>query len=76
MEVVAWLLHITYLLLGNGIYQCGACVCDAGFIGLDCSCDEQNVESLEEYIKNCTDPNRGKVCNEVGACRCGKCICE
>uniref|UniRef100_H2YJU8 Integrin beta n=1 Tax=Ciona savignyi TaxID=51511 RepID=H2YJU8_CIOSA len=60
---------------GHGNYQCGSCVCESGFTGLDCSCDQKDVLGIESYLANCTDPTTGVVCNRGGECQCGSCIC-
>uniref|UniRef100_F6QBL6 Integrin beta n=1 Tax=Ciona intestinalis TaxID=7719 RepID=F6QBL6_CIOIN len=61
---------------GHGVYECGSCVCETGFTGLDCSCDQKDVLGIESYLANCTDPATGVVCNSGGECQCGSCICK
>nr|CAB3257355.1 integrin beta-1 [Phallusia mammillata] len=61
---------------GHGAYECGACVCNEGFTGLDCSCDQQDEAGIESYLVNCTDAKTGVVCSDRGECQCGSCICK
>ena len=62
-----------FSLSGRGKYECGACVCEEGYTGLDCSC---NAEDQGTYLTNCTDPVNGLICNDRGVCQCGNCICK
>merc|ERR1712209_140450 len=41
---------------GNGVYECGSCVCNDGFSGLDCACDLEG-QSFDDYLSNCTNPD-------------------
>ncbi|XP_076824763.1 integrin beta-3-like [Clavelina lepadiformis] len=60
---------------GHGKYECGACVCDPGFTGIDCFCDQKDLKGVESYLINCTDPVTGVVCSDRGECQCGQCLC-
>lgn len=61
---------------GHGTYECGTCVCDPGYLGLDCSCDKRDSPEAESYLQNCTQPETGVVCSGRGECLCGQCICK
>ncbi|XP_035253027.1 integrin beta-3-like isoform X1 [Anguilla anguilla] len=64
---------------GNGTYECGACQCDAGWLGPRCECAEGEYSLSEQ--DNCSPPSSGPpeaqpICNGRGDCICGQCICH
>jgi len=59
----------------RGDNECGACNCFDGFSGDDCSCDEATLGGADGEEK-CRDPENGSLCNGLGSCVCGACICN
>jgi len=59
---------------GNGVLQCGACVCNEGFSGDECDCPDGQLgnqtmcKMSDDQARVCGGPTKGK-------CRCGKCDC-
>uniref|UniRef100_A0AAR5QAY3 Integrin beta n=1 Tax=Dendroctonus ponderosae TaxID=77166 RepID=A0AAR5QAY3_DENPD len=53
----------------NGIINCGLCVCDLGWIGLECN------EECQEDRDSCRQHVDSMTCSSRGDCECGKCIC-
>jgi hypothetical protein len=51
---------------GQGVCECGKCVCEQGFTGDDCGCSDDPTPCTEN----------GLVCSGNGACECGKCACN
>uniref|UniRef100_A0A8C1QP49 Integrin beta n=1 Tax=Cyprinus carpio TaxID=7962 RepID=A0A8C1QP49_CYPCA len=50
----------TFCSRGRGALECGACVCDPGFVGPKCECTEVSCE----------------MCSGLGECFCGQCVCH
>lgn len=61
--------NICIYLIGptRGHCNCGVCMCVPGYIGSACECLNST--------KYCLAKN-GKLCNGLGQCECGKCICN
>ncbi|KAM4626508.1 integrin beta-6 isoform 1-T2 [Discoglossus pictus] len=53
---------------GNGLFECGVCVCHPGFLGAHCECNESSLNN-----NSCTELDS---CNGRGECYCGQCICN
>ncbi|XP_053327689.1 integrin beta-6 [Spea bombifrons] len=53
---------------GQGALECGVCVCDPGFMGAACECNEESANS-----SSCTELDS---CSGRGECYCGQCICN
>uniref|UniRef100_A0AAY5F293 Integrin beta n=1 Tax=Electrophorus electricus TaxID=8005 RepID=A0AAY5F293_ELEEL len=51
---------------GRGALVCGSCVCDPGFTGPRCECEEGKAQ-----ISDCDD-----ICSGQGECFCGQCVCH
>ncbi|XP_028257326.1 integrin beta-6 [Parambassis ranga] len=56
---------------GQGAFQCGVCVCQPGFLGAQCECNEESALS-----SNCLANNESEICNGQGQCYCGQCVCH
>ncbi|XP_041836443.1 integrin beta-6 [Melanotaenia boesemani] len=56
---------------GQGAFQCGVCVCQPGFQGEHCECNEES-----SLLSNCLATNDSEICNGQGHCYCGKCSCH
>lgn len=56
---------------GQGDFQCGVCVCQPGFMGSQCECNEENA-----LLSNCLASNQSEVCSGEGQCYCGQCVCH
>ncbi|MCJ8729107.1 hypothetical protein PDJAM_G00102370 [Pangasius djambal] len=50
---------------GNGVCECGRCVCSGHFSGQYCECNDASCERFDN-----------KICNGKGQCKCGKCECQ
>ncbi|XP_038645572.1 integrin beta-6 isoform X1 [Scyliorhinus canicula] len=55
---------------GNGSFQCGVCVCNAGRLGPHCECTEENIN-----MGTCKHSAENISCNGRGDCYCGQCAC-
>ncbi|KAM7424372.1 hypothetical protein PAMA_000627 [Pampus argenteus] len=56
---------------GQGTFQCGICVCQPGFLGAECECNEENA-----LLNNCLANNESEICSGQGECYCGQCVCH
>ncbi|MED6289527.1 hypothetical protein CHARACLAT_003744 [Characodon lateralis] len=56
---------------GQGVYHCGVCMCQPGFLGAQCECNEEAV-----LLSNCFSNNESEICNSQGDCYCGQCVCH
>eukprot|EP00062_Callorhinchus_milii_P005645 gi/632945351/ref/XP_007888016.1/ PREDICTED: integrin beta-6 [Callorhinchus milii] len=56
---------------GNGSFQCGVCVCDAGRLGPHCECTEDSI-----HTSTCKHSWDNTTCNSRGDCYCGQCVCH
>lgn len=56
---------------GQGAFQCGVCVCQPGFLGAQCECNEESA-----LLSNCRANNESEICNGQGECYCGQCVCH
>ncbi|XP_043999708.1 integrin beta-6 [Gambusia affinis] len=56
---------------GQGIYHCGVCVCQPGFLGAQCECNDESA-----FLSNCLATNDSEICNGQGDCYCGHCVCH
>ncbi|XP_043930678.1 integrin beta-6 [Protopterus annectens] len=56
---------------GNGSYECGICVCNSGYTGLQCECDEDKVTA-----SGCKRTPDMESCSGRGNCYCGVCVCH
>lgn len=54
---------------GRGRYECGICICDPGWAGERCDCDERGS------VAEACGTEQG-ICSGVGNCTCGKCECS
>ncbi|XP_008117348.1 integrin beta-6 [Anolis carolinensis] len=57
---------------GNGLFECGVCTCNPGYLGPYCKCDEK--ESLGP--DSCRSSPEQKYCSGRGDCYCGQCVCH
>ncbi|MEE6489434.1 hypothetical protein FKM82_015557 [Ascaphus truei] len=53
---------------GKGSFECGVCVCNPGFLGTHCECNEGSLNS-----SSCKELD---LCSGRGECYCGQCICN
>uniref|UniRef100_A0A671Q662 Integrin beta n=1 Tax=Sinocyclocheilus anshuiensis TaxID=1608454 RepID=A0A671Q662_9TELE len=60
-----------YCSRGRGALECGACVCDPGFVGTKCECTEG-----QEQISDCRAHEGAEICSGLGECFCGQCVCH
>uniref|UniRef100_A0A3P9MIM5 Integrin beta n=1 Tax=Oryzias latipes TaxID=8090 RepID=A0A3P9MIM5_ORYLA len=56
---------------GQGVSQCGVCVCQPGFLGAQCECNEETA-----LLSDCHATNDSEKCNGQGDCYCGQCVCH
>ncbi|XP_056649922.1 integrin beta-6 isoform X4 [Monodelphis domestica] len=56
---------------GKGSFQCGVCVCNPGYMGPLCECDENALST-----DSCRDALGHPSCSGRGDCYCGQCICH
>ncbi|KAM9826325.1 integrin beta-6 [Syngnathus typhle] len=56
---------------GQGTFHCGVCVCQPGFSGAECECNEESA-----LLSNCAANNESDVCSGQGQCYCGECVCD
>ncbi|KAF7667920.1 hypothetical protein LDENG_00041540 [Lucifuga dentata] len=56
---------------GQGAFQCGVCVCQPGFLGAQCECNEER-----SLMSNCLATEEAELCSGQGECYCGQCVCH
>lgn len=56
---------------GQGAFQCGICVCQPGFMGVNCECNEESA-----LLSNCLASDDAEICSGQGQCYCGQCVCH
>uniref|UniRef100_A0A8C6WII9 Integrin beta n=1 Tax=Neogobius melanostomus TaxID=47308 RepID=A0A8C6WII9_9GOBI len=56
---------------GQGAFQCGVCVCQPGFMGVHCECNEESA-----LLSNCMASDDAEICSGQGQCYCGQCVCH
>ncbi|XP_072468235.1 integrin beta-6 isoform X2 [Notamacropus eugenii] len=56
---------------GKGSFQCGVCICNPGYMGPLCECDENALST-----DSCRDTLGHASCSGRGDCYCGQCICH
>ncbi|KAG7327717.1 hypothetical protein KOW79_009323 [Hemibagrus wyckioides] len=64
-------LNSTHCSKGKGALECGACICDPGFIGSRCECAEEKGQ-----VSDCRANDSAEVCSGQGECFCGQCSCN
>ncbi|XP_069472449.1 integrin beta-6 [Ambystoma mexicanum] len=55
---------------GRGSFGCGVCVCNPGFLGPRCECDETTL-----ITNSCKEAHGHDSCSGRGGCFCGQCVC-
>lgn len=60
----------------RGDLQCGVCVCNKGYVGKNCECDENDSSKITDDDANCRLDNSSQVCSGRGTCKCGTCVCK
>ncbi|KAK7127937.1 hypothetical protein R3I93_020498 [Phoxinus phoxinus] len=61
----------THCSRGHGALECGACVCDPGFVGPKCECTED-----QDQVSDCRAYEGAEMCSGQGECFCGQCACH
>lgn len=56
---------------GQGVFHCGVCMCQPGFMGAKCECSEEST-----LLSNCLASNESEICSGQGQCYCGQCVCH
>ncbi|XP_018597004.1 integrin beta-6 [Scleropages formosus] len=56
---------------GQGSLECGTCVCSAGYMGPNCECTEDSMNT-----DNCRVGPEAESCSGQGECYCGQCVCH
>nr|XP_020477373.1 integrin beta-5 isoform X2 [Monopterus albus] len=56
-----------------GTYNCGTCLCEPGYLGAHCECQEGEVSSM--YLSACREAEGKQVCSGRGECSCNQCLC-
>uniref|UniRef100_A0A7N6BN44 Integrin beta n=1 Tax=Anabas testudineus TaxID=64144 RepID=A0A7N6BN44_ANATE len=56
---------------GQGTFHCGVCMCQPGFLGAQCECNEESA-----LLSNCIANNKSDICSGQGQCYCGQCVCH
>lgn len=59
---------------GNGTFECGVCLCDAGRLGPRCECSEDEYQLTQK--DSCSLKPGAPMCNGKGDCICGQCRCR
>lgn len=60
----------------KGVYTCGICLCDEGYVGRKCECSKIGSNSTTELDKQCIQPGSNSICSDLGQCECGVCKCD
>ncbi|XP_042227152.1 integrin beta-PS-like isoform X2 [Homarus americanus] len=61
----------------HGIYQCGVCKCDPGFMGRNCECGTNTPWGEGNFDDSgCRETNTSAICSGHGTCTCGECKCN
>ncbi|XP_029967045.1 integrin beta-5 [Salarias fasciatus] len=55
-----------------GMYHCGTCRCEPGYLGARCECQEGDSSS---YLSACREAEGKQVCSGRGECSCNQCVC-
>ncbi|XP_078393745.1 integrin beta-1-like isoform X1 [Cetorhinus maximus] len=63
----------SYCHQGNGVFKCGVCRCNEGYIGQFCECSTDEVYNEDA---SCRKDNASPICSNNGDCICGECICK
>ncbi|XP_054915873.1 integrin beta-5 [Poeciliopsis prolifica] len=56
-----------------GMYNCGTCRCEPGYLGAHCECQEGEASSM--YLSACREAEGKQVCSGRGECSCNQCLC-
>lgn len=56
-----------------GMYNCGTCRCEPGYLGARCECQEGDPSSL--HLSSCREAEGKQVCSGRGECSCNQCVC-
>lgn len=60
---------------GNGMFECGTCRCNEGWIGQFCECNIREVFS-DDIVASCQEDKASPICSNKGDCICGQCACK
>lgn len=62
----------------HGIYQCGVCLCDKGYLGSRCECGSNTPWGVGGSFddSSCRQTNTSAICSSRGTCTCGECKCN
>ncbi|XP_071603655.1 integrin beta-6 isoform X2 [Heliangelus exortis] len=56
---------------GKGSFECGVCLCNPGYVGPRCECEESSLGS-----SSCKGSAEQSSCSGRGDCYCGHCVCH
>nr|XP_043874971.1 integrin beta-5 [Solea senegalensis] len=56
-----------------GTYNCGTCLCEPGYLGAHCECQEGEASSM--YFSACREAEGKQICSGRGECSCNQCLC-
>uniref|UniRef100_A0A8C6Z3Q2 Integrin beta n=1 Tax=Nothoprocta perdicaria TaxID=30464 RepID=A0A8C6Z3Q2_NOTPE len=56
---------------GKGSFECGVCICNPGYVGPHCECDENSLST-----DTCKGSTEQSSCSGRGDCYCGQCVCH
>ncbi|XP_041856954.1 integrin beta-5 [Melanotaenia boesemani] len=56
-----------------GMYKCGTCRCEPGYLGARCECQEGEASSL--HVGACREAEGKQICSGRGECSCNQCLC-
>ena len=59
---------------GNGTFECGVCLCNAGRLGPRCECSEDEYQLTQK--DSCNPGSGAPMCSGKGECVCGQCSCR